>query len=448
MTSILDIEVGDNVRHELGDLKGLKASIDRNGILQPLIVQEGDNGKVLLIAGHRRLEAAIQLGLGKVPTYEINEYEVGDVERLEIQMAENLFREDLTVLERAQAMLALSDSGQNQRQVAAAAGVTQKSAKGWLALGKADVIDSGDITEDALVELALEVPTEDIAASIEEFLSPTYRDYAYRDLESAYATVVSQRKLEAAMAKVNAAIAKLEEKGIEVVIGKRGQYGSDAVRGYAIIDIGHKNADRIAGQDFGHQIVLDIKAHRDEECHVYYLSPGAYDDLPKLGEYCTKPKRHEKATADVQVPNAKKIKKAQAKVKAQRKVGREEIAAKREEVADWLRDGKLTKGNAEEITYTAALKTLPHGWQDDIAKLLELELDDDGDKQIEIPDSEFHRYRMESAAQRAIDVLFEGKSGTWTRSFMARVLVAMDVIGNRSYTYDSTLTEWYNAQKD
>jgi len=48
-------------------LNELKNSIQKNGLLQPLIVQEVEPNKYKLIAGERRLRASKMVGLEKVP---------------------------------------------------------------------------------------------------------------------------------------------------------------------------------------------------------------------------------------------------------------------------------------------------------------------------------------------------------------------------------------------
>lgn len=52
------VVVGKRVRRNLGDLSGLKASIEAVGLLSPILVKRNDE----LIAGARRLEAVRQLG--------------------------------------------------------------------------------------------------------------------------------------------------------------------------------------------------------------------------------------------------------------------------------------------------------------------------------------------------------------------------------------------------
>ena len=56
----------DNVRDGLGDLTDLAHSLREHGILQPITVAEGPDGRRLLLAGHRRAAAARLAGLPRV----------------------------------------------------------------------------------------------------------------------------------------------------------------------------------------------------------------------------------------------------------------------------------------------------------------------------------------------------------------------------------------------
>ncbi len=92
------IKVGEYaLRMEAEDetLDDLAASIRRVGILVPLIVRsEGD--KYDLIAGHRRLVAAMRLGLAEVPCIIRDSSEA---QSSEMAFAENIFRQDLSAVE-------------------------------------------------------------------------------------------------------------------------------------------------------------------------------------------------------------------------------------------------------------------------------------------------------------------------------------------------------------
>ena len=84
----------------------LAASIREVGILQPLVIRSTETG-FELIAGERRLRAAKEAGLDRVPVL-IRQAE--ESESMEMALVENLQREDLNPLETAAAYQALIDS--------------------------------------------------------------------------------------------------------------------------------------------------------------------------------------------------------------------------------------------------------------------------------------------------------------------------------------------------
>ena len=88
-----------------GDLADLAVSIKQYGIVQPLVVVKSGNG-YQLIAGERRLRAAKNIGLKKVPAI-LRSY--NKQEQLEIALVENIQRSELKPLELATAYLKLSD---------------------------------------------------------------------------------------------------------------------------------------------------------------------------------------------------------------------------------------------------------------------------------------------------------------------------------------------------
>lgn len=81
-------------------LKKLEQSIKKYGIVQPVIVRKKDNGNYELIAGERRLRAAKNAQLEKIPVV-IKEY--NNRESAEIALIENLQREDLNPIEEGKA---------------------------------------------------------------------------------------------------------------------------------------------------------------------------------------------------------------------------------------------------------------------------------------------------------------------------------------------------------
>ena len=99
---------------EIG-IKELAASIREVGILQPLVVRSTANG-FELIAGERRLRAAKEAGLDRVP---VLIRQAGENESIELALVENLQREDLNPLETAAAYQALMEGfGLTKEQLA------------------------------------------------------------------------------------------------------------------------------------------------------------------------------------------------------------------------------------------------------------------------------------------------------------------------------------------
>lgn len=84
----------------------LAASIREVGILQPLVIRSTETG-FELIAGERRLRAAKEAGLDRVP---VLIREAAESESMEMALVENLQREDLNPLETAAAYQGLMDS--------------------------------------------------------------------------------------------------------------------------------------------------------------------------------------------------------------------------------------------------------------------------------------------------------------------------------------------------
>jgi ParB family chromosome partitioning protein len=92
-------------RQVMGDLSELMASIAEKGILEPLVVrQRGDRYQI--VAGERRYQAAVQIGLRDLPVVIRDVDETG---MLELALIENLQRKDLTPFEEAEALHGLAD---------------------------------------------------------------------------------------------------------------------------------------------------------------------------------------------------------------------------------------------------------------------------------------------------------------------------------------------------
>lgn len=104
----------DNPRKNIGDVTDLAASIKTNGLLTPLsVVPNGSRYRV--IAGHRRLAACKQAGTGAVPCFVL---QLDPLQQLEAMITENCQREQLTVLEEADAIQGMLDLGATTASVA------------------------------------------------------------------------------------------------------------------------------------------------------------------------------------------------------------------------------------------------------------------------------------------------------------------------------------------
>ncbi len=119
------------VQMEEEELEGLVESVRAHGILQPLVARRR-LGKLELIAGERRLEAARRAGLERVP---VVVREATDREMLELALVENLQREDINPMEEAGAYHRLiQEFGLTQEQVAERVGKSRSSVANSLRL--------------------------------------------------------------------------------------------------------------------------------------------------------------------------------------------------------------------------------------------------------------------------------------------------------------------------
>ncbi len=85
----------------------LKKSVQEKGIIQPIAVRPWKNGRYQLIAGERRLRAAIAVGLKRIPAYVLDVK--SDEDMLEIALIENVQREHLNPIDLARGYQRLID---------------------------------------------------------------------------------------------------------------------------------------------------------------------------------------------------------------------------------------------------------------------------------------------------------------------------------------------------
>ena len=133
------------------ELAELTDSIREVGVLQPLIVTYDDhNDLYTLVAGGRRLLAAMQAGLQTVPAIV---RQISEQQRLEMALIENLQRADLKPLESAEAYRQLVDEfGLSHEEVAARVGKSRVAVTNTLRLLKLPEPVKKALTENRISE--------------------------------------------------------------------------------------------------------------------------------------------------------------------------------------------------------------------------------------------------------------------------------------------------------
>lgn len=128
---------------DVAALEELADSIKANGIIQPLVVRRGADGRLLLIAGERRLRAAKLAGLKQVP---VVLRKSSDKEALEIALIENVQREDLNCIDIALSYFQLmEDFHLTQEEMAKRVGKDRTSIANHLRLLKLPEAVIGDL---------------------------------------------------------------------------------------------------------------------------------------------------------------------------------------------------------------------------------------------------------------------------------------------------------------
>ena len=85
------------------EIQVLADSIKEKELLQPILVKELEDGKIIIVSGERRFRAYQLLERDKIPAW----FTTGDAE--ELALVENLVREDLSPIETAEALKKISD---------------------------------------------------------------------------------------------------------------------------------------------------------------------------------------------------------------------------------------------------------------------------------------------------------------------------------------------------
>ena len=212
------------------ELAELAASVEKHGILQPLLVRPMLDGSYQIVAGERRWRAARMAGLSEVP---VVIRELSDRETAELALIENLQREDLNAMEEALGYQHLmSEYDLTQEQVASAVNKSRPAVANALRLLKlpqeiADMVANGTLSAGHARTL---LPLEDAAtmktaatACIEQDLSVRAAEALVKKLKTAPKKTAVKKEFTASFG-TEVALALAEQMGrkVKVTAGKKG----------------------------------------------------------------------------------------------------------------------------------------------------------------------------------------------------------------------------------
>lgn len=112
LVPLADLVTDQNIRDSMDEsaLQELARDIEVRGLLQPIVVTPAKGNKYQVVAGHRRA-AAVRLTTASAVPAVVLKMSAADAKAA--QLAENIQREELTLLEEGRALLALRNEGMN-----------------------------------------------------------------------------------------------------------------------------------------------------------------------------------------------------------------------------------------------------------------------------------------------------------------------------------------------
>ena len=246
----------DQPRRRFSDaeMATLTASIREHGVLQPVLVAETLDG-YQLIAGERRVRAAIAAGLDRIPAVVRH---LDERERLELALIENLQREDLDPIESAHGFRRLIDDfGLTHEAIAGRVGRARSTVANTLRLlDLAPVVQAaiadGNITEGhgrALGGLSPEHQDHVLGAVIEPELSVRQTEELVRRLREPKAPATGERPEETRAADPD--LERIEEDlrrslGTKVSLARSRRGGRIVIEYYSDEELG-RLYDRLTG---------------------------------------------------------------------------------------------------------------------------------------------------------------------------------------------------------
>jgi len=430
------IVVNENVRGSATASPSLVASILKHGIIEPLVVKGHKDG-FELIAGARRLDGARQAGLETVPI-SIKFGGVSEPDRIGMQVAENLHRENLTDWELAQAALDLKDEGLKQAEVAHQMGVTAKDVSQLQKAGKSELSDEqgnalslGTLLEIADTAKQTEYQAEDLASAL---INGEARDMygAIRHVEWEIEEVTLIEELVQLQG-------EWAELGITVTMDAPNATDKKDRHGYEVKD---KNVLRVVeSEGHGGSIVIPLVEHIKLDCHTIQLQPAKGFGHTTWTHWCTNVKRHKaKGDSELKATNTKTSGTAMSDVeKEDRREQREAKKLRTQQAGQWLRKLPSAKDQKAMGTFHA----LSDSWKAEHTRGVVLALIADGEVEPRPKGAEYNWYSDQLLTY--LDSKF-GDDHDKQDSWKVKALDAFDFIEHRAHwTYRTEAWEQMTA---
>lgn len=231
------------------ELDELCQSIKEQGILQPLLIREEDDG-YQLIAGERRLRAAKKAGLTQVP---VIIKRIGDSKLLELSIVENIQRANFNPIEESEAYHRLiTEFNLTQDQAATRVGKSRSAVANFLRIRqlpeqiKASILDDSLTMGHARALLGVENSAQQLAA----WRAVVKKGLSVRETEALIRTLKNEKKRPRVPRKSSEDryLMSLAEDlsrhfGTKITIKKQGQRGKVQIEFYSNDDL-----DRLIGR--------------------------------------------------------------------------------------------------------------------------------------------------------------------------------------------------------
>ena len=231
------------IQYPEDELEELGQSIKEQGILQPLLVREEDDGYEL-IAGERRLRAAKKAGLAQVP---VMIKRIGDSKLLELSIVENIQRANFNPIEESEAYHRLiTEFNLTQDQAATRVGKSRSAIANFLRLRqlpeqiKASILDESLTMGHARALLGIENSAQQLAA----WRAVVKKGLSVRETENLIRSLKGEKKKPKVVRKssedrylIDLAEDLSRHFGTKIMIKKRGSRGKIEIEFYSNDDL-------------------------------------------------------------------------------------------------------------------------------------------------------------------------------------------------------------------